>query len=462
MAENPRVRALFNDVFAGRLTRREVMQRAATLGLSAPVVAALAHANASMAFAAEEGTLTPTFYQWMIDNHGPSIEQVNADFNKTFPLDMKIAPVEGFGIERFVAEARDQNSTWDVYFGQTPFVDMKSLIDSGAIEPWDAYIPEDVLADMIPAVRDEGTYEGKLYNWPFLLDITIQGWNADIVQRADLDPEAAPKNWDEYLGNAQKVIDSGAAPFGCTFDAHGWRSLVPITHTINTDVYTEEGLFDFTNDSVVEALEIMKRMMEVSHPDVLNPGTTDGGVNGTPDEGAFAAQQVAYYVKYQNAHLRFAGTWPDPSMLRLAGMPKPEGGAGGTVFWDTGAALFKYGKNKEQAAAYLKALTYDDRVWEHSMVGGEGAVPAGQLPIYQSIWEKYESNPPEWLPDWAFLIRDQLQFSQAIRTHAFGVSQFLSIGDQHWHKYLSGDESDPRKALQAAKDAVLVEVEKAG
>src|SRR3712207_916896 len=113
----------------------------------------------------------------------------------------------------------------------------------------------------------------------------------------------------------------------------------------------------------------MKRLMEVSHPDVLNPGTTDGGVNGTPDEGAFAAQQVAYYVKYQNAHTRFAGTWPDPSKLRLAGMPKPEGGAGGTVFWNTGAALFTYGKNKEQAAAYLRALTYDERVWELSMAG---------------------------------------------------------------------------------------------
>jgi len=456
--EHP-ARALFADALAGRIDRRELLQRAAALGLSAPVVAALSQARIQGALASEEGTLTPTFYQWIINNHGPSIDLVDADFVKTHPLDRQIAPVEGFGIERFVAEARDENSTWDVYFGMTPFVEMKALVDAGVIEPWDPYIPQDVLNDIIPAIREEGMLDGKLYNWPFLLDIIVQGWNADIVTRAELDPEAAPKTWDEFLTNARKVMDSGAAPFGATFDAHGWRSLAPITHTISTEVYTPEGLFDFTNDAAVQALEIMKRMMEVSHPDVLNPGTTDGGVNNTPDEGAFAAQRVAYYVKYQNAHLRFAAKWPDPSQLRIAGMPKTEGGAGATVFWDTGAALFKYGKNKELAAEYLRTLTYDDRIWEGAIAGREGQDPGGQVPVYQSIWQRYADNRPAWMKDWAFLVHDQLAVSKAITTHKFGLTQF-NIGQPHWEKYLKGEESDPRKALQAAKDAVAAEVAK--
>ena len=40
------------------------------------------------------------------------------------------------------------------------------------------------------------------------------------------------------------------------------------------------------------------------------------------DEEAFAARQAAYYVKYQNAPTRFAGTWPDPKVLHIAGLPK--------------------------------------------------------------------------------------------------------------------------------------------
>ena len=62
----------------------------------------------------------------------------------------------------------------------------------------------------------------------------------------------------------------------------------------------------------MNALEIMKRLMEVAPKNILEEGKVDGGVNTTPDEEAFAARQAAYYIKYQNAPTRFAGTWPDP------------------------------------------------------------------------------------------------------------------------------------------------------
>ena len=53
---------------------------------------------------AQDRPLTPTFYQWIVDLH-PGIPQVNAKFPG---LNYQIAPVEGFGIERFVAEAQEQ------------------------------------------------------------------------------------------------------------------------------------------------------------------------------------------------------------------------------------------------------------------------------------------------------------------------------------------------------------------
>ena len=64
--------------------------------------------------------LTPTFYQWIIDLH-PGVP----DVNKTFPgLNFQIAPVAGFDVARFVAEGKNKQSTWDVYVGMTPFVEM--------------------------------------------------------------------------------------------------------------------------------------------------------------------------------------------------------------------------------------------------------------------------------------------------------------------------------------------------
>jgi multiple sugar transport system substrate-binding protein len=446
---------LFGEELGDELTRADLLKRGAAAGAGVWGVSALFGAGTALA-GLEARPLTPTFYQWIYNNHPIVPKTVNKDYAKRTKLDAKIAPVQGFGIERFVAEGKKKKSTWDVYVGQTPFVEMAALIDAGVIEPWDKYMPKSVLNDIIPSIRKESTYQGHLWAWPFLLDIIVQAWNSEIVKKAGLDPEKPARTWDEYLANARKVVKSKAAPFGATFDAHGWRSLAPITHTISTNVYTEDGLFNFTHPAAVHALEIMKQMKEVANPNVLEPGKTDGGVNATPDEDTFAARQVAYYVKYQNAPIRFANTWPDPKNLRMAGLPKTPGGAGATVFWDTGAALFKYGQNKQAAADYLRFLTYDERVWRQSI--GTGRDAAGQIAPYTSLWKKWTPRPA-WMPAWAPLVFNQLKASKAIRTDKFGLQQFV-IGQPHWQKYLTGDEKSPKKALAAALKAVRAEKKK--
>jgi ABC-type glycerol-3-phosphate transport system substrate-binding protein len=431
---------------------------------AAPATTAAPTAAPAVPTAAPAGRpLTPSFYQWIVDLH-PGIPDVNA----TFPgLNFQIAPVAGFDVSRFVAEGKQKNSTWDVYVGMTPFVEMASLIKADVIEPWDNYIPKDVLDDIIPSIRAEGTVDGKMYGWPFLLDIITQSYNSAITTKAGI-ADKAPADWDEYLANSQKVLDSGAARYGCTFDAHGWRSLCPITHSISTDVYykldgdtSTEPLFDFTSEPALQALEIMKKMLDLSSANALQPGATDGGVNSTPDEVAFAAQQVAYYIKYQNAPLRMAAKWTDPSALRLGALPKQNGGEGSTVFWNTGAALFKWGQNKEKAAEYMVTLTKSMRIWQDS-IGGSSSGHPGQLPPYKSVWDQLEKDKPDWYTanPWTSLVRAQLDVAKAIPNHPFGLQQFI-LGQPLWEKYLTGAEKDPKKAMQEAKDAVAAEVKKA-
>jgi ABC-type glycerol-3-phosphate transport system substrate-binding protein len=438
------------------VTRADVLKRGAAAGAGIYGLSALFGAGTALA-GMEARALTPTFYQWIYGLYPDIPKAINKDYAKKHKLDAKIAPVQGFGIDRFVAEAKKKKSTWDVYVGMTPFVEMASLIESGTIEPWDKYIPKSVLTDLIPSIRREATYKGHIWSFPFLLDIIIQAWNGELVKNAGLDPNKAPKTWDEFIANAKKVVSSKAAPYGAVFDAHGWRSLAPIAHTFTPNVYTPEGLFDFTHEAVVNALEIMKRLMEVAPKNILEEGKVDAGVNTTPDEEAFAGRQAAYYVKYQNAPTRFAGTWPDPKVLHIAGLPKARSG-GGTVFWNTGAALFKYGENKQQAADYMKFLTYDTRIWQHAL-GKDVRGASGQLSPYQSHWRKWVKSPPPWMADWAFTVRKELATSKAIRTHKFGLTQFV-IGKPAWEAYLKGDEKNPKKALAKAKALVAAEVKK--
>jgi ABC-type glycerol-3-phosphate transport system substrate-binding protein len=438
----------------GTIDRREFLTRSLVAGLGLAGVGTAVKTGIGSAFA-QDRPLTPTFYQWIEDLH-PGIPAVNAKFPG---LNYQIAPVEGFGIERFVAEAKNQESTWDVYVGQTPFVEMSAMIEADVIEPWDSYIPKEVLDDMIPSIREENTVNGKLYGWPFLLDVIGNSWHSGLTTQAGL-PDAAPATWDEHLANAKKIVESGAAPFGATFDSHGWRSLAPFTHSMSTDVYTEEGLFDFTSDAAIEALKLMKEIMAVSHPDILLEGATDGGVNGTPDEVAFAAQRVGYYTKYFNAPLRMAQNWDDPKLLHMGPLPKFANGEGSTVFWTTGVALFKHGKNKEKAAEYIRALTYDPQIWQDSIAGTESGHP-GQLPPYKSIYAEWDANKPEWMPEFVALVRAQLDKAKAIPNHVFGLQQFV-IGKPVWETYLKGEEADPKVAMQKVMDAVQAEMKRGG
>jgi hypothetical protein len=227
---------------------------------------------------------------------------------------------------------------------------------------------------------------------------------------------------------------------------------------MNPDVYTSEGLFDFTSDAAVEALKLMKQIMAYSHPDILLEGASDGGVNGTPDEVAWAAERVGYYTKYFNSPLRFAANWDDPKQLHLGPLPKFANGAGSTVFWTTGSALFKYGKNKDKVAEYIKALTYEPQIWKDSIVGTESGHP-GQLPPYKSVYAAWDANKPDWMPPFVSLVRGQLDKAKAITNHVFGLQQFV-IGKPVWETYLKGEEADPKVALTKVAEAVQAEMKR--
>jgi hypothetical protein len=142
----------------------------------------------------------------------------------------------------------------------------------------------------------------------------------------------------------------------------------------------------------------------------------------------------------------------------LGPLPKFKSGEGSTVFWTTGCALFKYGQNKEKAAEYIKALTYDQQIWKDSIVGTPGVHP-GQLPPYKSFYTDWAANKPDWLPEFVGLVRGQLDKAKAITNHLFGLQQFV-IGKPLWETYLKGEEADPKVAMQKVVDAVQAELKK--
>jgi hypothetical protein len=457
MSEKQRqIKQLWKDALTGRISRRDVIRRGTALGLGGMTLAALSQESLRATLAAEEGSPTVTFYDWMTSLH-PAFY----DVGDATGVAVEIAPVENFGNDRFIAEANDETSTWDVYAGATPFLEMLQLVATGTIEPWDAYVTDEIKNNLFPATLEEGSLDGNWYVWPLLLDICVQASHAGILEQAGIDPEVAPATWDEFIANAQKVQESGAAPFGLLFDNRDWRSLIPIAHSINTDVYTPDGLFRYNSDAAVQSLEILKSMMQWTVPNVLEGGEPSSQT--LIDLTTWAAEQAGYMFKYQNAPLGHSFTWPDPSQLRLARLPKTPDGVGGTVFWNTGAVLFKYGNNKPKMVEYIQAVQNDDAFWRNSVIGDPeaGTSSVGQLPVTQSVWESWEASPPDYVTanPWVFEVRDALAEASAIAPSLLSISQF-DVARPIWHKYLTGETADAATAGQEAFDAVLAEYKK--
>ena len=129
------------------------------------------------------------------------------------------------------------------------------------------------------------------------------------------------------------------------------------------------------------------------------------------------------------------------------------------MFWTTGCALFKYGQNKEKAAEYIKALTYDPADLEGLRSSARKSGHPGQLPPYKSIYADWDANKPDWMPPFVGLVRGQLDQAKAINNNLFGLQQFV-IGKPIWETYLKGEEPDPKVAMQKVKDAVHAEMKK--
>src|SRR5260221_9907055 len=109
----------------------------------------------------------------------------------------------------------------------------------------------------------------------------------------------------------------------------------------------------------------------------------------------------------------------------------------------------------------MNVLTYNPRIWKDSL-GGSSAGHPGQLPPFKSIYAQLEKDKPDWYTSqtWIPLVRGQLDVAKAIPNHAFGLQQFI-IGEPLWEKFITGDEKDPKVAMQAAKDAAVAEIKKA-
>ncbi|MFH1502061.1 MAG: ABC transporter substrate-binding protein [Candidatus Eisenbacteria bacterium] len=155
------------------------------------------------------GVTTVPFWHAMGGPLGDRLDELVAEFNETHP-DIVI---ESVSMGRY--QALSQKIMASVAAGEPPALAQAyeawtgELIENGSAEPLNQYMdgPDGFtaqeLADFVPGMLDNNTWDGTVYSFPFNKSVRALYWNRDLFSEEGL--TAAPSDWSEYESFARRL-----------------------------------------------------------------------------------------------------------------------------------------------------------------------------------------------------------------------------------------------------------------
>jgi sn-glycerol 3-phosphate transport system substrate-binding protein len=383
------------------------MNRFARIAAAAALAATLASGTAASA--------TEITFYYPIAVGGPITKIIDgyvADFQKSHP-DITVKPVYTGSYQDSIVKAMTAAKA-----GNAPdaavllSTDMFTLIDSDVIVPVDTIATSDAdkawIKSFYPAFMANSQAQGHTWGIPFQRSTIVQYWNKDAFKAAGLDPDKAPKTWDEMVAFAKKLTkrDGGQAQWGLEIPSSGFPYWLFQALTTQNDVLlaNQDGTkVAFNDPKVVEAAQFFADLSQ-KH-EVMPKGIVDWG---TTPKDFFEGKTAMMWTTTgnltnvrQNAKFAF-GVAPMPSKAR-GGSPT----GGGNIY------IFKTTDKAKQAAAieFARFLTTPAKA-------ADWGIATGYVATRPDAWEtpamkKYAAEFPA-----AIVARDQLKAAVAeLSTH---------------------------------------------
>ncbi len=231
-----------------------------------------------------------TFY-YPVAVGGPITKIVNdyaAEFTKAHP-DITVKPVYTGSYQDSVVKAMTAAKA-----GNAPDLavllstDMFTLIDNELIEPYDAIATSEGdktwIKSFYPAFMENSQSGGHTWGIPFQRSTVVQYWNKDLFKAAGLDPDKAPKTWDEMVSFGKKLTKKDASghvsQWGIEIPSSGFPYWLfqALTTQNGAILANSDGTKVAYNDpKVIEAAQFfadLGRKYEVMPTGIINWGTT--------------------------------------------------------------------------------------------------------------------------------------------------------------------------------------------
>jgi ABC-type glycerol-3-phosphate transport system substrate-binding protein len=386
---------LVGDALAGRLNRRQMLQRGAALGLSAAALSGLLGDARRAAAQTPSGHLVswaPSGQRWELPQ-----KAVYPLFQEKFPditIEWVAEPIADY-IGRTVIEMSAKSDKFDILHDDYNVV--PQLIALGSLEPLQPYLEadkeymDDILADVPENVmdlyRDKPAADGGvLYGLPPDSNCQLQYYRVDVLQQAGIDKPA--ETWDDAIEIAKTLAESGTKQTGTTLRRGLFAGGVFITilRSYGGDWFDkmEPGAFNPTlnTDAGNSALQVLL---------ALKPYLEDSALNASDDESNPAMANGTWTY----APVQWGGTtMNDPNFTEFyevwetTRVPKGtvEGGDHRPHMGGLGMLVPAYSHNKDAAWEFVKFCCSGDK--QDPAIGKAWVEGTGQ-PARASLLKEY-------------------------------------------------------------------------
>ncbi|MBR6525605.1 MAG: ABC transporter substrate-binding protein [Clostridia bacterium] len=203
-----------------------------------------------------------------------------------------------------------------------------------------------------PATVDICTYDGKLYGMPYMTDTRVLFYNKDHFRAAGLDPEVAPKSWEEVLEYVEKlnITDENGEVTQVGFSTIWWE-IAPWTMgwTFGADYWDAENNPTLNTPQMVEALKYVIKLTEAVGADAYQKLFDAAMATGiSPFTNGTASMCVQF-----NGFCSTLATYAPELDYGVALIPTSDG-VNNKASWGAGYSLeFTFKDEKRAEAAFL-------------------------------------------------------------------------------------------------------------
>ncbi|XVV16906.1 ABC transporter substrate-binding protein [Actinoplanes sp. CA-131856] len=195
-----------------------------------------------------------------------------------------------------------------------------------------------------------GTFEGKKFVLPFVLDLSVIFWNKKLYKEAGLDPEKGPTTLDEFKEQAlavQKLNKPGVngTYFGGNCGGCGVFTWFPMVWASGADVMDAEGKKSLLNSP--EAQKVYSTWSELQKAGAIAAGSKDE--TGATWVAAFQENKIGV-MPYPATLLPTAAKTVD---VGVTAIPGASAGEGSTFVGGDGIGVSKDSKKAQQAWNFL-------------------------------------------------------------------------------------------------------------